>query len=284
MLKESIFARRSPAPVFGAMTRIRSLYAVTLLLALAASPLAAAELGSSVDPRPATTWQFVPVTRNVTASPEFVLESFLRRSQQQREQLTEYSDTTVIHADLPDTSQSGEYELRRRFVAPKTLEFKPVRFTGDSFVKTNIIIRLLQSEVDHVTKEQAADTAIDQINYKFKLKYTQTSYDGREVTYVYDVKPRKKRPGLIKGRIWVDAHSGALRRVEGTLAKSPSFFIKRLEFVQEYQEVDGFSLPSHLHSVSNVRILGRTIVDIFHRDYQSSVGLQNGEVASGGAR
>jgi hypothetical protein len=209
-----------------------------------------------------------------------VLDAFLRRSQQQRETLVEYSDTTVIHADLPETSQSGEYELRRRYVAPKTLEFKPIRFSGDNFVKTNVIIRVLQSEVDHVTKEEAAQTAISSENYKFKHKFTMTG--NGETTYVYDVKPRKKRPGLFKGRIWVDAPTGVLVRVEGTLVKSPSFFIKRLEFVQEYQEVDGFVLPTHLHSVSKVRILGRTVVDIFHRDYRSATQAANTEVAAGG--
>jgi hypothetical protein len=215
------------------------------------------------------------------SSPEDTLKAFLQRSQQQRDALAGYSDVTVIHADLPDTSQSGEYELHRRYVAPKTLQFKPIRFTGDSFVKSNIIVRLLQSEVDHVTKDDAAQTAITTENYKFKHKYTMTSYADGQVTYVYDVKPRKKRPGLFKGRIWVEAPSGALTRVEGRLVKSPSLFIKHVEFVQEYQQVNGFTLPTHLHSVSKVRIIGRTVVDIFHRDYRSSNSQAILEVASG---
>jgi hypothetical protein len=274
--------RRSLAPIFGAMT-IRKFFPVTLLLwALAVSPLLAAENGGTDHPgADLLAQQFgAPSSRNST-SPDHALAAFFKRSQQQRDSLSQYSDTTVIHADLPDTSQSGEYELHRRYVAPKTLEFKPIRFTGDGFVKTNVIIRLLQSEVDHVTKEEPAATALDEKNYKFKHKYTQTSYDGREVTYVYDVKPRHKRPGLIKGRIWVDGPTGALRRVEGTLAKSPSLFIKKLEFVQEYEEVDGFTLPSHLHSTSNVRILGRAVVDVFHRDYQSSASLEHAQVVAG---
>src|SRR2546422_7819697 len=46
--------------------------------------------------------------------------------------------------------RSGEYELRRHYAAPRTLEFKPLHFTGDGFVKNNVITRLLQSEVDHI--------------------------------------------------------------------------------------------------------------------------------------
>ena len=266
------------------MIGIRTLHTLIFISALAVSPLSAGERESFAEPHPGADHlakQFLPSTANVVTSPEVALDSFFRRSQQQRTALAEYSDTTVIHADLPDTSQSGEFELHRRYVAPKTLEFKPVRFTGDSFVKTNVIIRLLQSEVDHV-KEEPAQSAIDQQNYKFKHKYTMTSNSDGAVTYVYDVKPRKKRPGLIKGRIWVDARTGALERVEGTLAKSPSIFVKHLEFVQEYQDIHGFVLPTHLHSVSKVRIIGRTVVDIIHRDYQSSASLANTQVATGG--
>jgi hypothetical protein len=265
------------------MTRLLRFFTVTLLTALVVSPMAAVELGNGAEHHAGAdvlAREFLPSTASVTASPDAVLDAFLHRSEQQREKLSEYSDTTVIHADLPDTSQSGEYELRRRYVAPKTLEFRPVRFTGDNFVKTNVIVRVLQSEVDHVTKEEAAKTAIDETNYKFKHKYTET-VDGR-IMYVYEVKPRKKRPGLFKGRIWVDTSNGALRRVEGTLVKSPSFFIKRLEFVQDYQEIGGFILPSHLHSVSKVRVLGRAVVDIVHRDYTSAVAGINPQVASRG--
>jgi hypothetical protein len=253
-------------------------------LALAISSAVAAEISAAPDHHPGAdilAQQFLPSTTRVNATPDAVLATFLRRWQQQRSALAEYSDTTVIHADLPDTSQSGEYELHRRYVAPRTLEFKPVRFTGDGFVKTNIIIRLLQSEVDHVTKDDAELTAIDESNYKFKHKFTLTSNSDGRVTYVYDVKPRKKRPGLFKGRIWVDAPTGVLTRVDGTLVKSPSFFIKHLDFVQEYQEVDGFIMPTHLHSTSKVRILGRAVVDIFHRDYQSTPATALTHMAAG---
>ena len=264
------------------MTRFLRIFTVTLLVALAASPVIAAEDGNSAERHAAAdvlAQQFLPNGAYPVATPESALQVFQRRSQQQRLAAVEYSDTTIIHADLPDTSQSGEYELRRRYVAPKTLEFKPVRYSGDSFVKTNIMIRLLQSEVDHVTKEDGAQTAITSDNYKFKHKFTMSG-EGH-TTYVYDVKPRKKRPGLFKGRIWVDASTGALRRAEGTLVKSPSFFIKRLDFVQDYEELDGMVLPTHLHSVSKVRIIGRAVVDIFHRDYTASNLTSATEVASG---
>jgi hypothetical protein len=199
-------------------------------------------------------------------SPELALAAFIHRSEQQAAGLAAYSAITVIHAELPDTSQQGDFELQRKFEAPHSLQFTPVRFTGDGFVKSNVITRLLQSEVDHVQKDDPAQTAINPKNYKFSYKGATRVQD--RLVHVYQVKPHKKHAGLFKGRVYLDAQSGALVRVEGNVVKSPSFFVKHIEFVQDYAEIQSFTLPVHVHSEATARIVGRTIVDIVHRNYQ----------------
>jgi len=199
-------------------------------------------------------------------SPELALLTYQRRAAQQSADLASYSAVTVIRAELPDTSQQGEFELQRKFEAPHTLQFTPVHFTGDGFVKSNVITRLLQSEVDHVQKDDPALTAISPANYKFSYKGA-SNVDDRMV-HVFQVKPHKKRAGLFKGRIYLDAHTGTLVRVEGSVVKSPSFFVKHIEFLQDFADVQSFTLPIRMHSEAKARIVGRTIVDIFHRDYQ----------------
>jgi hypothetical protein len=199
-------------------------------------------------------------------APELALQVCRGRSAIQAEQLSSYSATTLIRAQLPDTSQSGEYEVQRHYSAPRTLEFKALRFTGDAFVKTNVITRLLQSEVDHVQKDDPALNAISPKNYKFSFKGT-SQLEGRMV-HVYQLKPRQKRAGLFKGRIYVDAYTGSLMRAEGRPVKSPSLFIKKIDFVQDYADVGPFTFPVHIHSEASARIVGRAIVDVYQRDYQ----------------
>ena len=199
-------------------------------------------------------------------SPELALATYQYRTAQQAAQLAAYSAVIVIRAELPETSQQGEFELQRKFEAPHTLQFTPVHFTGDGFVKSNVITRLLQSEVDHVQKDDPALTAISMANYKFSYKGAAHVQD--RLVHVYQVKPHKKRPGLFKGRIYLDAHTGALVRAEGSVVKSPSFFVKHIEFLQDFADVQSFTLPIHMHSEAKARIVGRTIVDIVHRDYQ----------------
>jgi hypothetical protein len=199
-------------------------------------------------------------------APELAMQAFQQRSARQNTELAGYSATTLIRAELPQTSQHGEYELRRRYSAPRSLQFKAVRFVGDNFVKSNIITRLLQSEVDHVEKDDSASTALSPLNYKFSYKGT-NSLEGR-VAHVYQVKPRKKRSGLFKGRIYLDVHTGSLLRAEGSLVKSPSFFVKKIEFVQDYVDIGQFTFPVHIHSEAKARLVGRAVVDIYHRDYE----------------
>ena len=216
-------------------------------------------------------------------SPDQALATYLNGAQRQLAELGAYSDATVIEADLPATAQHGKYELRRMYQAPRSLVFAAIHFAGDSFVKTNIITKLLQSEVDHVQKGEGAQTAISADNYKFNFKGTDT-VDGR-LAYVYHVKPRHKGPGLFKGRILVDAASGRLRRAEGTMVKSPSLFVKRIEFVQDYAEYGPFSLPVHIHSVANTRLVGRAVVVIYHSGYQAKTvaEMQSGAGSSASA-
>lgn len=220
----------------------------------------------------------VPDLVNITPlprmAPELALATFEQRLERQPLALAGYSATQVIDADLPDTRQKGEWELQRRFVAPKTLEFKPLKFIGDSFVKTNVIARLLKSEVDHVENDNPGSTALTARNYKFKYKGVDEL--GGRPAHVFEVKPRKKRPGLIKGKIYLDVRSGALLRVAGEMVKSPSFFVKKLEFVQDYADFGGFTFPVRTRSTAKTRIVGRAVVEITTRDYVPVAAPESG--------
>ena len=199
-------------------------------------------------------------------APELALQIYEQRSVEQNAKLFQYTDQTVVEAELPDTSQKGEYELVRNYSArPRQLSFQSVKYTGDSFVKTNVITRFLQSEVDNVQKGDPAASAINEKNYKFAYKGTEM-LDGH-LTHVFQLKPRHKSPSLFKGKIFVDVYTGSLRRAEGTVSKSPSFFIRKIDFVQDFEDIDGFTVPVAMRSTARARIIGRAIVSVFHRGY-----------------
>ena len=247
---------------------ISCLKVLTLAFALSVSafPQVASSPVSSFVGSEAAATDFSVASTVARLSPDLALATYERGLKDQTNSLAGYTATSVIDAELPDSSQKAEFELKRHYVAPGVLEFTPVRSTGDRFVKSNVIVRLLQSEVEHVHRHEQSLTAIDSSNYKFS--YRGVSQLNGSAVHVYDVKPRQKRAGLFKGKIYVDSSSGRLLRAEGRIVKSPSLFIKKIDFVEDYATVDGFTLLSHVHSEAQTRIIGKAIVDITDRDYQ----------------
>jgi hypothetical protein len=209
--------------------------------------------------------------------PELALQVYRNRTSMQFDQLSSYSAVSVIKAQLLDTQQYGEYELQRHYSAPHSLMFKAVRFNGDNFVKSNVILRLLQSEATHVEKDDPSLNALSPANYKFSYKGT-TQLQER-VVHVYHVKPRHKRAGLFKGRIYLDAYTGSMVRAEGRVVKTPSIFLKQVEFAQDYADVDSFTFPVHIHSEARARIVGRVVVDISYSDYHVASSAVQAESA-----
>jgi len=199
-------------------------------------------------------------------SPELALLTYQSRAAQQAAGLASYTSTSVIHAELPESKQQGEYEVTRQYSAPKSLLFTALHFTGDTFVKANVIARLMQSEVEHAQKDDSSSMAFTAANYKFSYKGLQ-SVGGRTL-HEFQLKPRRRRVGLLKGNLYLDAYTGSLVHLEGAPAKSPSVFLSKIRVSQDFADFGPFTLAVHLHSEAKASIVGRTIVDVYQRDYQ----------------
>jgi hypothetical protein len=84
--------------------------------------------------------------------------------------------------------------------------------------------------------------------------------------YVLTIEPRTPNKYLVQGNIWVDADDYGIMRVEGKPAKSPSFWIKNVHFVHEYDKAGAFWFPASDRSVTDVRIFGATEMSIEYFD------------------
>src|SRR6266436_3843623 len=223
-------------------------------------------LGSILSSEDSLPPQVTPPTVLPVMSPELALQTYQSRAAQQATSLTSYTSTSVIHAELPESKQQGEYEVKRQYSAPKSLLFTALHFTGDTFVKANVITRFMQSEVEHVQKDDSSSMAFTAANYKFSYKGLQ-SVDGRTL-HEFQVKPRRRRVGLLKGNLYLDAYTGSLVHLEGAPAKSPSVFLSKIRVSQDFADFGPFTLPVHLHSEAKASIVGRKIVDVYQRDYE----------------
>jgi hypothetical protein len=247
------------------ISSIASLALAFLLSGFSHAQISGTQQSAFAGPSAAPEYSIVTLMPRLT--PDLALTTYEHGMQHQTTGLGGYTATSLIDAELPDSAQKAEFELKQHYAAPAALEFSPLRWSGDSFVKSNVIVRLLQSEVDHVHRREQSETAINSANYKFS--YKGSSLINEVPVYVYEVKPHKKRVGLFKGKIYLDASTGELVRAQGRIVKSPSFFIKKIDFIQDYAHVNGFTLPLHLHSEAQTRIIGKAVIDITNRDYQT---------------
>ena len=61
-------------------------------------------------------------------------------------------------------------------------------------------------------------------------------------------------------------------RIEGHPAKKLSFWIQRADFVRQYQKIEGFWLPQKDQTLVQVRLYGKKVLTIDHRDYVVNAG------------
>jgi hypothetical protein len=81
------------------------------------------------------------------------LITYQARALRQLATLAAYSDKTTIDAEIPAMGEKGQCSLRRTFSAPQSLIYTAVEFVGNTFVKTNVINRALESDVENVQKK-----------------------------------------------------------------------------------------------------------------------------------
>jgi hypothetical protein len=198
--------------------------------------------------------------------PGDALRLYETRARQQLSALAEYSDETTIKAQVPASSETGQASFTETFSAPQTLAYTSVRFVGSGFVKHDVILRLLQADVEHVRRKMELETAILDSNYRFAYRGTE-SVGGRSF-YRFAVIPRRKSPDLFKGEILLDPWTGHIMRAAGRLSKSPSLWIKHVEFSQDYADIGDFTMPTQISSVAEARIVGRVLVTIRHSAYE----------------
>jgi len=193
-----------------------------------------------------------------------VLERYLAASQAQQAQMRGFSMQVDIDASVPKLKMRGTLHALRNISKLGKITYKALNFVGDKTIRNDVIARYLTAET-HATTNQPADMAITPANYKFKYKGV-VERESRKL-HVFQLTPRKKRLGLFKGELWVDAATYMPLRESGRMVKNPSLFLKRVDFIRDYEIRDGFAFPRHINSVIQTRLVGTAELDVRFRDF-----------------
>ncbi len=61
---------------------------------------------------------------------------------------------------------------------------------------------------------------------------------------------------LVDGTLFLTPDGGELVKIEGRLAKNPSFWVKHVDIVRKYARIAGVVLPVSLETRAQLRMLG----------------------------
>jgi hypothetical protein len=151
-----------------------------------------------------------------------------------------------------------------RFDAPDNKTLCVTERTGSRAVQKLVIEPLLAAERASGNLEARREVSICRRNYAF----TFSGFEEGAQAYVFLVQPRTRNKYLFRGRIWVNAKSFAVQRIEGEPAQSPSFWVRRTRFVHEYARFGEFWFPVRHHSEADLRLFGRSSLVIDYFDYR----------------
>jgi hypothetical protein len=145
-------------------------------------------------------------------------------------------------------------------------QFETVFETGWGGARKHVFSKLLEAETEASQPAFRERSRITPENYTFEMVGAQT-LDGHLV-YVMTILPKTPNKYLMRGRIWVDGEEYAIVRIEGRPAKNPSFWIKSVQFVHNYEKSGSFWLPVSDRSETEARIFGSTEVTIDYFNYR----------------
>jgi hypothetical protein len=166
---------------------------------------------------------------------------------------------------LPKMKMRGVADARRRVTENGAIEYEVSARNGDNTVWKELILRFMNGEMETATKDRSK-VAINPENYRFKYK-GQRERDGR-MAHVFEVNPRKKREGLFKGELWVDVETSLPVLESGKLVKSPSVFLKNVQFTREYSLQDGIPVPKAMQTSIQTRFWGLAELDVQYSEFE----------------
>jgi hypothetical protein len=166
--------------------------------------------------------------------------------------------------------ESGQME----YEAPDKKTFATTSESGSAVVRRLALNPLIASEIDAASGKQHHDSAITPENYTLELLGEQQV--GPYRCFLARAIPKRTDKYLFEGMVWIDTQDYAVVRITGHPAKKLSFWVERVNFVREYQKIDGFWLPLKDETHVQIRMYGQKVLTIDHQDYIVT-GVRNTE-------
>ena len=156
----------------------------------------------------------------------------------------------------------GWLDAQTEFTPAAGLSYQVTAEGGSGYIRSRVLRSLLEEEKRLIAKNLTATVAISSANYELTPEGL-----NDEGLAVVRMRPLRKDRSLIAGRLFLTL-TGDLVRVEGRLAKNPSFWVTRVEVVRSYRRINGVPMPVSLDTTAQLRFLGSSALSMTYRYVQ----------------
>jgi hypothetical protein len=183
-----------------------------------------------------------------------VLERFLSRPD---EPLTQFRATRHLEAQNERFNKEATMDVVTELLPDGRFVYSIVRESGSDTIRKRVMRGMLETEAEEVAAKDPSRYAVTTANYT--IVAGETTDDG---TVKLLAKPRRKEVGMFDGAVFVTSTDADIVRVEGRMAKSPSFWTTRVDVVKRYARVGGVRVPIRLDTTARIRFAGTSTMSM----------------------
>ena len=183
------------------------------------------------------------------------------------EPLTRYRGVRRLEARNERFNLHGWLEVWTELSPDGQFKYEILREGGSEYIRKKVLRSVLENEEKLFATQEASRSAVTPENY-----YLRGSEAAEPGLVKLLVEPKRRDVSLIEGAVFVTEQEADLVRVEGRLAKSPSFWTSRVDVVRRYRRLGGIRVPMRVDSVAQVRLAGRSTFSMTF-DYEMVNGV-----------
>ena len=182
------------------------------------------------------------------------MQRFLERESQHHH----YRALRRIEAE--NRGRSGWLEAWTTLEPGESFRYEVVSEGGSAYIRSRVLRGILEGEREAIGKGERERSALATTNYRFES-------EGMDATGLVRIAlmPRRQEGMLLAGAMFLRPSDGELVKIEGRLAKNPSFWVKHVDIVRTYARIAGAVLPISMESRAQIRFLGPASLRMTYR-------------------
>jgi hypothetical protein len=189
------------------------------------------------------------VVTNVRATGSDPADQSIEQFLSQSSDLHHYRAIRRLEAE--NGNRHGWLEAVTEYSQPAGFEYEITAEGGSEYIRDKVLRAVLDGERDVIAQGETARSALAPSNYVFQAN----GVDADGLAKVL-LSPKRKERMLVSGTMFLRPGDGELVRLQGRLARNPSFWVKNVDIVRTYERIGVAVVPTSLESRAQLRLLG----------------------------